>query len=121
MADRILAGGSRGVELVLEPNYFPPARASQKALYDAGFPATILTTNDIGVEYKRLKGLGAKFRGEPRVWGQSRPPSLMTHVEIPSTWFSPRPSPSLQPTGNGGTLLPVGNKEKNVTMRKITK
>lgn len=31
--------GAEDVELVLEPNNFPPARSSQKALYDAGFPA----------------------------------------------------------------------------------
>lgn len=61
--------GAEGVELVLEPNDFPPARASQKALYDAGFPATILATNDIGAEYQRLKGLGVKFRGEPKSVG----------------------------------------------------
>ena len=57
--------GAEGVELVLEPNHFPPALASQKALYDAGFPATVLTTRDIVADYQRLKGLGVTFRGEP--------------------------------------------------------
>jgi catechol 2,3-dioxygenase-like lactoylglutathione lyase family enzyme len=33
--------GAEGVELVLEPNHFPPALASQKALYDAGFPRRV--------------------------------------------------------------------------------
>lgn len=60
---------SESVELVLEPNDPPPARASQKALYDAGFPAIILTTNNIGAEFRRLKGLGVKFRGEPKSMG----------------------------------------------------
>lgn len=63
--------GPEGVELVLEPNSFPPALASQKALYDAGFPATVLSTNDIAVEYQRLKSLGVKFRGEPKRMGLS--------------------------------------------------
>jgi hypothetical protein len=60
---------SEGVELVLEPNDPPAARASQKALYDAGFPAIILTTTNIGAEYQRLKGLSVKFRGEPKSMG----------------------------------------------------
>lgn len=61
--------GAEGVELVLEPNTFPPARTSQKALYDAGFPATVITSNDIGADYQRLKGLGVTFRGEPKNMG----------------------------------------------------
>jgi hypothetical protein len=58
--------GAEGAELVLEPNNFAPARASQKTLYDAGFPAAVFTTNDITAEYQRLKRLGVVFRGEPR-------------------------------------------------------
>ncbi|MDQ2878491.1 MAG: VOC family protein [Pseudomonadota bacterium] len=61
--------GADGVELVLEPNHFPPALASQRALYDAGFPATIFTTDDIAAEYRRLKALGVEFRSEPRSMG----------------------------------------------------
>ena len=60
---------AEGVELVLEPNDPPPARASQSALYNASFPAIILSTNNIGAEYQRLKGLGVKFRGEPKSMG----------------------------------------------------
>ena len=61
--------GAEGVELVLEPNNLPAALASQKTLYDAGLPATVFTTNDIAAEYLRLKGLGVKFRGEPKSMG----------------------------------------------------
>ena len=61
--------GAEGVELVLEPNSFPPARTSQKTLYDAGFPAAVFTTNDIAAEFQRLKRLGVRFRGEPRYMG----------------------------------------------------
>lgn len=61
--------GGGGVELVLEPNNMPPALASQKALYEGGFPATILSTDDIHGEFNRLKGLGVQFRGEPKTMG----------------------------------------------------
>ena len=61
--------GAEGVELVLEPMGFPPARAYQKALFDAGIPATAFLTNDINAEYQRLKGLGVVLRGEPRNMG----------------------------------------------------
>ena len=64
--------GAEGVELVLEPNTMPPAFAAQKALYDAGFPATIFTTSDIAAEYQRLVGLGVTFRGEPKNMGSVR-------------------------------------------------
>ncbi len=57
--------GAAGVELVLEPMAFPPARAYQKALFEAGIPATAFMTKDIAAEYDRLKNLGVKFRSEP--------------------------------------------------------
>lgn len=57
--------GVAGVELVLEPLGFPPARVYQKALFEAGIPATAFISNDIAAEYKRLKELGVTFRGEP--------------------------------------------------------
>jgi catechol 2,3-dioxygenase-like lactoylglutathione lyase family enzyme len=61
--------GAVGVELVLEPMAFPPARTYQKALYEAGIPATAFITNDIATEYVRLKALGVLFRGEPQRMG----------------------------------------------------
>ena len=57
--------GAAGVELVLEPMGFPPARVYQKALFEAGIPATAFISNDIATEYRRLKALGVRFRGEP--------------------------------------------------------
>jgi catechol 2,3-dioxygenase-like lactoylglutathione lyase family enzyme len=57
--------GVDGVELVLEPMAFPPARAYQKALYDAGVPATAFVTSDIHGEVERLSSAGVRFRGEP--------------------------------------------------------
>ncbi len=61
--------GVAGVELVLEPMGFPPAKVFQKALFDAGIPATALFTTDIAAEYARLKSLGVVFRGEPKDLG----------------------------------------------------
>lgn len=61
--------GAPGVELVLEPNTFPAALASQKTLFDAGFPAAVLSSTDITAEYQRLKSLRVTFRGEPKNMG----------------------------------------------------
>jgi catechol 2,3-dioxygenase-like lactoylglutathione lyase family enzyme len=61
--------GVDGAELVLEPMAFPPARAYQKALYDAGIPATALITSDIAGDVQRLSRLGVKFRGAPTSMG----------------------------------------------------
>lgn len=58
--------GPTGAELVLEPNSAAPARAAQKALYEGRYPAAILSTKNIAVDYRRLKKLGVKFRGTPR-------------------------------------------------------
>ena len=57
--------GVDGVELVLEPLAFPPALEYQKALYDAGVPATAFVTSDIHGEVERLTAAGVEFRGEP--------------------------------------------------------
>ena len=61
--------GIAGVELVLEPMAFAPARVYQKALFDACIPATAFTTKDIDAEYRRLKERGVVFRGEPKGMG----------------------------------------------------
>ena len=61
--------GVAGVELLLEPMGFPPARVYQKALFDAGIPATALITRDIAAEVARLKARGVVFRGEPTAMG----------------------------------------------------
>jgi len=61
--------GPADLELVLEPMGFPPARTFQKALRDAGIPATAFESVDIRREYDRLKKLGVVFRGEPQSMG----------------------------------------------------
>jgi catechol 2,3-dioxygenase-like lactoylglutathione lyase family enzyme len=62
--------GVDGAELVLEPMGFPPAKGYQKALFDAGIPATAFITRDIDAEYKRLAAQGVKFRSEPKQMGR---------------------------------------------------
>jgi predicted enzyme related to lactoylglutathione lyase len=57
--------GMAGVELVLEPMAFAPARVYQKALFEAGIPATAFISKDIQAEFQRLKARGVQFRGEP--------------------------------------------------------
>lgn len=61
--------GVEGVELVLEPMAFPPARAYQKALFDAGIPAAAFTTTNIAAEFDRLRKRGVAFRTEPADMG----------------------------------------------------
>ena len=63
------AEGVAGVELVLEPLAFPPARDYQKALFGAGIPATAFMSSDIDAEFQKLKARGVKFRGEPKNMG----------------------------------------------------
>lgn len=61
--------GIAGVEVVLEPMAFPPARTYQKALFEAGIPAAAFITKDIAAEFTRLKKRGVVFRGEPAKMG----------------------------------------------------
>jgi hypothetical protein len=62
--------GVEGVELQFRPvDAFAPARAYQKALFDAGIPITGFVTRDIGAEFARLARLGVRFRGGPREMG----------------------------------------------------
>ena len=61
--------GLAGVELVLEPMGFPPSRAYQQAMFEAGIPATALITTDIAADVQRLKARGVVFRGEPQNMG----------------------------------------------------
>jgi catechol 2,3-dioxygenase-like lactoylglutathione lyase family enzyme len=57
--------GIAGVELVLEPLTFPPARVYQQALFAAGIPALALISHDIQADCARLKQRGVVFRSEP--------------------------------------------------------
>lgn len=60
-----------GVELALEPNDNPAARAYQKAIYDQGIPAMVFFVEDLQKEYERLKEMGVVFRTEPTQTAQT--------------------------------------------------
>lgn len=61
--------GLPGVELVLQPLGFEPARTYQRALYEAGMPAAAFTTTDIEAEHARLSARGVRFRSAPQSLG----------------------------------------------------
>ena len=54
-----------GVELLLEPMGFPPARAYQRQLHDAKIPWTMFGVDDLQAEYERLKAKGVSFSMPP--------------------------------------------------------
>lgn len=60
-----------GPEVLLEPspNHFEPAKAYQKALYDAGIPYTQFNVDNVQQEYDRLSGLGVEFSVKPTDMG----------------------------------------------------
>ena len=58
-----------GVELLLEPMAFEPARVYQKALKDAGIPYTSFMVDDVVKAHDRLIVLGVKFSMDPREMG----------------------------------------------------
>lgn len=58
-----------GVELLLEPMGFAPAKVYQKALFEAGIPLTAFNVDDIDKEYDRLKNLGVAFSLQPTQMG----------------------------------------------------
>ena len=57
--------GVAGVQLLLEPMGHPAAGVYQKALFDAGIPATSFFSDDIQAECARLKAAGVVFHMEP--------------------------------------------------------
>jgi catechol 2,3-dioxygenase-like lactoylglutathione lyase family enzyme len=58
-----------GVEIVLEPLGFEPAKTYQKALFEAGIPLTAFQVDDIQKEYERLTALGVRFSMKPTAMG----------------------------------------------------
>lgn len=57
--------GVEGVELLLEPTAFGPARDYQRTLFEAGMPVTAFVTADIAADFARLTAAGVVFRGAP--------------------------------------------------------
>lgn len=58
-----------GVELLLEPNAHPAARAYQEAIVKDGIPLTSFAVDDVQKEYQRLAGLGVAFTQKPAEMG----------------------------------------------------
>ena len=65
----VSADEQSGVELLLEPMAFEPARVYQQSLKEAGIPWTSFAVDDLSEEYARLLNLGVKFSVEPREVG----------------------------------------------------
>jgi predicted enzyme related to lactoylglutathione lyase len=61
-----------GVEVVLEPMAFEPAKIFQQALFDAGIPATAFLVDDIEKEYERLKKSAVVFSMPPTQMGPTK-------------------------------------------------
>jgi glyoxylase I family protein len=57
--------GPPDVELVLEPNSNPAAKAYQESIFQQGIPATAFEVEGIQAEAKRLKARGVMFTMEP--------------------------------------------------------
>lgn len=58
-----------GVELLLEPLGFAPAKVYQQQLFDAGIPWTAFNVDDTQQEFERLKKLGVVFSMPPTTMG----------------------------------------------------
>jgi catechol 2,3-dioxygenase-like lactoylglutathione lyase family enzyme len=54
-----------GVQLVLEPNENPVAKAYQEGIFKQSISATMFIVDDIQGEFERLKKLGVNFTTEP--------------------------------------------------------
>jgi catechol 2,3-dioxygenase-like lactoylglutathione lyase family enzyme len=60
-----------GVQLLLEPNRHPAARAFQEAIRADGIPATTFAVDDVHQEFARLRDAGVEFVREPAPAGQT--------------------------------------------------
>jgi catechol 2,3-dioxygenase-like lactoylglutathione lyase family enzyme len=58
-----------GVELLLEPDAHPAAKAFKEALASDGIPLTQFAVDDIAAEHNRLRQLGVLFTQEPAEMG----------------------------------------------------
>ena len=61
-----------GVELVLEPMGFEPAKVYQQALLEAGIPAAAFWVENIETEFERLKKLDVMFSMDPTQMGPTK-------------------------------------------------
>ncbi|MCE3228964.1 MAG: hypothetical protein K0S26_3340 [Bacteroidota bacterium] len=61
-----------GVEILLEPMGFEPAKVFQKQLFEAGIPWTAFNVDDVDAEYERLKKAGVTFSIAPTMMGVTK-------------------------------------------------
>lgn len=59
------AEGPDELELTLEPNVNPAAKAYQTSMFEQGVPLTAFESKDIDADYARLTGLGVVFKNAP--------------------------------------------------------
>jgi catechol 2,3-dioxygenase-like lactoylglutathione lyase family enzyme len=65
-----------GVELLLEPDDHPAAKAYKRALMEDGIPAASFAVDDLNATYRQLTAKGVTFTQEPTSMG----PELLTAV-----------------------------------------
>ena len=58
-----------GVELALEPNAYPAAKALQESLMNDGIPWTAFSVDDLVKEHERLLAAGVEFTTPPKDMG----------------------------------------------------
>jgi glyoxylase I family protein len=61
--------GPNDLELALEPNANPAAKAFQQAMFEQSIPLAAFEVNDIAQEYTRLRARGVAFTREPTKMG----------------------------------------------------
>jgi len=61
-----------GVELVLEPIAFEPAKVYQQELFKAGIPLTAFNVDSVDKEYERLASMGVIFSMKPTEMGPTK-------------------------------------------------
>jgi catechol 2,3-dioxygenase-like lactoylglutathione lyase family enzyme len=65
----VIAPGEPGIELLLEPDVHPAARAFKAALVQDGIPVASFAVDDVEREYERLSSLGVRFTQGPAAMG----------------------------------------------------
>ena len=65
----VSASGRDDLQLALEPNANPAAKAFQQAMFEQKIPLASFETSDLDAEYERLSKLGVAFTMQPLVAG----------------------------------------------------
>jgi predicted enzyme related to lactoylglutathione lyase len=65
----VAAAGRDDLQLALEPNANPAAKAFQQAMFAQGIPLASFESNDLDADYKRLTGKGVAFTRAPMAAG----------------------------------------------------